>query len=177
MTCPLLCCKAELMCSSLWARKRGSFFRALYIAIVERLHFSVAPLCLGTVQVAWENQTSRILHFVAGWARRPLWCSPQLCYLYGLGSIFFPLGILGSAEFVLCFAEERACWRIPWWLWSELFIFSQGWFSVAICPLSSVFSPQCFLSYKHSWNILVVMSYLGIKSFLWNYMASTSVSS
>lgn len=43
-----------------------SFFRAPSIVIVDSLRFSAVLLCPGTVQVAWEYQTSRMLRFVAG---------------------------------------------------------------------------------------------------------------
>lgn len=67
------------------------------------------PLCPGTAQVAWEYGTWRMLSFVAGEPSDLSAASFALPFMWGLALFFFPLGILGSAEFVLCFAEERAC--------------------------------------------------------------------
>lgn len=115
---PCLRCKAEVLhelsnlitaCIHSVVRDSVVFFRALCIVFVDSLCFSAVLLCPGTLQVAWENWTSRMLRFVAGRAGQPLGCFLLLCHLHGVWFYFCPLGILGSAEFVLCFAEERAC--------------------------------------------------------------------
>lgn len=88
-------------------RNRGGFFRARSIVIVDSLCFSAALLCPGTVQVAWDR-TRECCALLLASRVTSLMLPSALPFTWGLVLFFFPLGILGSAEFVLCFAEERA---------------------------------------------------------------------